>query len=367
MNVEKLKLLFALQENPIAPATQLAKEVGISAPTARAWLEDLKQEQVYVGVHANLRARRLGLELDDFILQVKSYDALLRIERFCEEHPYTSYRARIFGGHQQGIMLQFRQPDSSKSHLLEAFDVMKRKGLVKEIHEIPTLSSEYGSVYTPPRLTAWDSERMTWDFNWKDWWDASVQPEKGLGTKKEPEGEVQIDYLDSQLLEQITRDARRKNTEIIEAIGLDKDEPGVQQRISTRLRRLSEEVVEDYRVFINWTHFDVYNTPFIIARASEEVTDRLISHLARSRFPFASAIRKTKDGFVWSARLPSGHVSELVSLVWSITKGYQVLMIDYKHSQVYGLWSETFDEESQDWRTDESFCCSRPLRLIDSK
>ena len=364
MNVQKLRLLFALQENPVAPATQLAKEVGVSAPTARAWLEDLRKEQVYVGVHANLRCRRLGLELDDFILQVSSYEALLRIEKFCEEHPYTSYRARVFGGDRQGIMLQFRQPDEARAHLLKSFERMKREGLVEEIQELPTLSSEYGSVYTPPRLTAWDSDSMTWRFDWNDWWKRGTQADQSARRRMQPHETVDIDKTDAHLLEQITRNARRKNTEIIEAMGLDKNEPGVQQRISAKLKRLAEEVVEDYRVFINWTHFDVYNTPFVVAKAPESSSDRLIGLLGEGGFPFGSAIRRTKDGFVWSARLPSGHVSELVTFVWSMAESYEILMIDYKHSQVYGLWAETYDDEAQQWRTDKEFCSLSPLRAI---
>jgi len=175
---------------------------------------------------------------------------------------------------------------------------------------------------------------------------------------------VGLDPLDVKLLQEIGTDARRKNIEIIEALGMDKNEPGLQQKISSRLKRLEEEVIESYRVYINWTHFDVYNTPLIIAKADENTTNRLIAHLSTSRFPFGSSVRKIESGFVWSARLPSAHLSEMISLVWSITKTFEVLIIDYKNSQVYGLWSETFDERTNSWRIDREFCLDRPLAAI---
>ncbi len=368
MNTEKLKLLFALQEQPVAPASVLAKQVGVSAPTARAWLESLKKEQVFVGVHTNLRSRRIGLEMDDFVLQVKSHEALLKIEQFCESHPYTSYRARVFGGNIQGIMLQFRQPDSARPHLLNAFDVMKKKGLISSIRELPTLDVEYGSSFTRPRIDAWNPEKLRWDFDWEKWWAAcpkDFQPnqEKSLQTN-EP---VVLDELDVRILEKIGTNARRKNIEIIEELGMDKNTPGLQQKISTRLKRLEEEVIESYRVYINWTHFDVYNTPIIIAEADEDDTNRLISYLSTSKFPFGSSIRRIETGFVWSARLPSAHLSELLSFVWKFTKSHEILIIDYKHSQVYGLWAETFDKESVTWRTDKEFCLDKPLESIGLK
>ena len=64
MNTEKLKLLLALQEDPVAPAAELAKQVGVTPPTARAWLDSLRDEKVYVSVQANILSRRLGLEMD---------------------------------------------------------------------------------------------------------------------------------------------------------------------------------------------------------------------------------------------------------------------------------------------------------------
>jgi len=120
-------------------------------------------------------------------------------------------------------------------------------------------------------------------------------------------------------------------------------------------------------VFINWTHFDVYNTPIIIAEAEEDVTDRLISYLSVSKFPFGSSIRKTEAGFIWSARLPSAHLSELLSLVWKIARRHEILIIDYKHSQGYGLWAEAFNSETKSWKSDKEFCLDAPLKSIGLK
>ncbi len=368
MNLDKLKLLFALQEQPVAPALVLAKQVGISAPTARAWLETLQKEQVFVGVHTNLSSRRIGLELDDFLLKVETYDALKKIEQFCEAHPYTSYRARVFGGEKQGIMVQFREPDRARAYLLKAFDAMKREGLVSEIRELPTLSTEYGSTFTRPKLDAWDPEKMVWIFDWENWWAACPSEiAANLTSHSMDDSLVDLDLLDVQILQEIGTNARRKNIEIIEALGMDKNEPGIQQKISTRLKRLERDVIESYRVYINWTHFDVYNTPLIIARADEEITKRLISYLSTSKFPFGSNIRKIDSGFAWSARLPSAHLSEMISLVWRISKSFEALIIDYKNSQVYGPWAEAFDAKTCTWRVEREFCLDMPLATIGLK
>jgi DNA-binding Lrp family transcriptional regulator len=362
---DKLALLFRLQEQPVAPAAVLAEQVGISPPTARAWLDSLRKDQVYIGVQATLKVRRLGLEMDDFLVNTDSFEGLTKIEKFCGEHPYTSYRARVFGGKSHGMLLQFRQPDAARAHLERAFERMLEEGLVSEVRELPTLSLEYGSVYTHPSFSAWDQERMVWNFDWKKWWGKSPKKAELKGSLVEsPEERIDLDQLDAQLLEEITKNARRKNTEILEAIGLDKMKMGVQQKVSSRLKRIESEVVQDYRLYINWTHFDMYNTPFIIAKTDRDVTARLIEHLKVSEFPFGSSIRPTPNGFVWAARLPSGHLPELVSLVWQISESYELLLIDYRHSLRYGLWAETFDEEEKAWRVDREFCLDKPLKSI---
>ena len=216
MNTKRLKLLFALQEQPIAPASTLAKQVGVTAPTARAWLESLIKERVFVGVNANLRSRRIGLELDDFVLQVTSHNALEKIEEFCETHPYTSYRSRVFGGNTRGIMLQFRQPDTARPHLLEAFEVMMKNSLISEVRELPTLNEEYGSSFTRPRIEALNPDTMGWKFDWDKWWSAC--PEKIQSNEKNQTMSnelVPLDELDVRIIQEISMNARRKNIEII--------------------------------------------------------------------------------------------------------------------------------------------------------
>ncbi len=367
MNKQKLSLLFALQQEPTASAVALAKKVvpEITPPTARAWLESLRKEQVYMGIRASLIVRKLGLEMDDFLVRVDSYDSVKQIEKFCDAHPYTSYRARVYGGEIQGLLLQFRQPDAAREYLLDALNIMKEKDVIKDIREIPTLSAEYGSTYTRPRLEAWDPENLVWRFDWDKWWGAAPKGSTLPKSSRIQDNErVELDELDATLLEQLTKNARRKNTEIIDSIGLDKDKMGVQQKVSQKIKRLDSDVIGSYRVFINWTHFDVYNTPLIIAKSEEGVTDRLISHLESSDFPFGSTIRKTSDGYIWSARLPSAHLSELIALVWKISQSYELLIIDYKHSELYGLWAETFDKVLSDWKTDREFCLEQPLRKI---
>jgi len=349
----------------MAPVVRLAVEVGVSPPTAKTWLDSLRAEQVYVGVQANLNAHKLGLKVDDFLIETSSHSALARIEKFCEEHPYTLYRARAYGGSTQGIFMQFRQPPGARAHLEQALRVMKEQGLAETIREIPTLHPRHDSVYTRPRLEAWDSERMVWTFDWNAWWEDSPSAAKTRKAKKVviTNDVMSLDRFDAKILEIITKDARQKNTEIIEKMGLDKREMGVQQMISKKLKRV-KEAVKSYRAFINWTHFDVYNTPMVIAEASSEVTQRLISHLKDSAFPFGSSIRETPTGFVWYARMPSAHLSELVTLVWQIASSFETLTLDYKYSQRYGLWAETLDEDTRSWRIDEEFCLNAPMQPI---
>ena len=364
MNKEKLLLLLALQEHPVASAAALGRMVGVSPPTAKSWLTQLREDNVYTGVHADLRVHRLGLEIDDFLLHVNSFDALSKLERYCDEHPYTLYRARVYGGGVQGLLVQFRQLDEALKHLEDALEELKNAGIIQDIRELPTLRRQYGSTYTTPRLDAWDSQTMSWNFDWKDCWDKA--PSEEVETPQAPTSaeRLDLDMLDVRLLEELTKDARQKNTDIIKNLGMDKNKMGVQQKVSSKIKRLDQEAIESYRVFINWTHFDVYNTSLILAKAHEDVSNRLLAHLRNDPFPFESGIRKTGEGFVWSVRMPPAHLSELVALVWQISENYEILNIDYRNSEFYGLWAQVFDNEKQDWRTEMDFCLDAPLRSI---
>ncbi|MFW9849174.1 MAG: hypothetical protein ACFFF4_08535 [Candidatus Thorarchaeota archaeon] len=366
MNQEKLALLFALQEQPVAPAALLAKEVGVTPPTARTWLESLRKNKVYSSVQAVLRVRRIGLEMYDYLVRVEDYQSLKTIESFCDAHPYTSYRSRVFGGETRGLLLQFRQPVDVEKHLTKAFYKMMKAGIISDIRELPTLQTQYGSTHTKPRLDAWDPKNLTWKFDWEKWWNkAPVQKFDGFSETSLEEDQIDLDYIDTQLLQELTMDARRKNVDIIRAIRLNPDKKGIQQNVSSRLNRLKENVIETYSVFINWNHFDIYNTPMIIANSDSEKTRQLINHLKSTRdFPFSSNIRETKDGFVWIARLPSAHLSELVALVWKQAVSHELLIIDYKHSERYGLWAETFDKVRNEWRTDKEFCLDDAIEKI---
>ncbi|MBD3157210.1 MAG: hypothetical protein GF309_00350 [Candidatus Lokiarchaeota archaeon] len=364
MNRNQLKLLFKLQESPVAPVAQLAREIGVSAPTVRSWLDELRENQVFVSVPADLHEEKIGLEIHSFLVSVRSYDAVTKLEAFCDAHPYTSYRGRIFGGRHQGLFLQFREPSDAKEYVLDALLTMKEKGIVSKIREFPNLSS-WKSINTRPKLHAWNPSQMVWEFDWEQWWN---------NIRKEPDhhdyesrGAVQaipIDGFDVQLLQEITKDARRKNTDIIRALGRDPYEKGLQQDVSRRIRRLEKEVVKSYRLFINWTYFDVYNTPMVIAKADKDQVEILMYHLENSVFPFGSNIRRIEGGFIWSARLPSAHLSEMVKLVWEIADSFELLMIDYKQSQMYALWAEAWNETSQSWRIGKDFCLNSPLESV---
>ncbi len=365
MNPEMLELLFKLQEMPMAPAKRLAEEVGKSTPTVISWLTRLTEKQVFLGVKPYLKVHKIGLEIYDYLLEVPTYEALTKIEQFCEAHPYTLYRARVYGGKHRGLLVQFRQPPETFKYLEEAFKAMSEGGLIQSVRELPTLQEIYGSIHTRPRLDAWEPERMSWRFDWERWWAKEPRIKQIATTRDDGSSEerIKIDRLDAMILQELTRNARQKNIDIIKNLGMNPREGSVQQKISKRILRL-QDVIDSYRVFINWTYFDVYNTPMLIVRATPETTDRLLKKLAEGTFPFSSSFRKVPDGFVWYARLPSAHFSELIALIWRISKDYELLIIDYKHSQTYGLWAETLSEDSGEWITDSVFCLEKPLKSI---
>jgi DNA-binding Lrp family transcriptional regulator len=351
MTIEEkdLPLLIALQQHPLAPASKLAEIVGVSTPTIITRLEDLKKDKSYYSVYADLKAEALGLEIVDVILQVRELENISFIEqKICYEHPYTLFRIRCFG-ERNGLFLQFRIPKGSRKNLLKLLDHLKKDNKIHD-YFIPNYLPNTRKIFTNANLANWQPAMMKWSFDWDEWISKlSTMGSKKLELNNGKSYLKKLDDLDIALLQALTMNARRKNTEIMAALNLDKNTVGLPQKVSRRLQFLREKIVSQFRVFLKWDTFEIYNSFLIVANCPPDKKFQLQNTLYYNPIPFESLYKVTKNGFMWYLRCPSSHFSDVSAFVLSITNQAQFYFLDYKTSEFYGLWKGAFDPKTHSW------------------
>jgi DNA-binding Lrp family transcriptional regulator len=346
-----LELLIALQENPLAPASKLAKEINLSTPTVITRLELLKQDKSYYNVFANINPSTLDLEIIDVLLEIDNIENVGYFEKqICYNHPYTLFRIRCFGKF-NGLYVQFRIPKNSRELLTDLLDHLKKKKKIQN-YIIPDVSLNLQPIYTNANLINWESKLMRWKFNWDSWIQKLEKMDSNELLQPAQKSVLSVlDELDIALLQEITMSARRKNTELMDSMKMDRNKVGLQQKISRKLKSLNQRIISHYRVFLRWETFEIYNSFLVLCECDKEVKFKLQNLLKNHPIPFESMFKITDNGFLWYLRCPASHFSNVSSIIWDLSKKVKFFYLDYKKSEFYGLWKGAFDSSNHQWST----------------
>ncbi len=354
LTAQYLSLLIALQERPLATIEELATRIGVSKPTALRRLRLLSGEEGgkrYFTVNPLLNNHNLGLEATDVLLEATGPEATTVLERVARVHPYTAYRCRCYGAF-NGVFLQFRVPLGTSSQVRGLVRLLQQAGVVERAQFV--VANE-PTIYTSLKIDGWDPESMRWDFDWANWFQTDVM----APPQESPTGDsgVALEWLtqrDLEILYELMKNARRKNVEIIDALrrrGVDI----TPTTFSRRLRMLREECIEGYRVAFDPEAFDIYSNIIVVGRGDPDELLDLWSRLQARPIPFESTMRVSGDELFWFVRLQPSHLSPLLSSLYSLLTEMSVFLMDYTHSYIFYIWSQTLDEENHRWRTDREF------------
>jgi hypothetical protein len=254
-------------------------------------------------------------------------------------------------GQCNGLYVQFRIPIGSRTELFDLLRQLKEKNRIQDFTIIKILDNTQ-TIYTQANLANWESNLMRWEFDWENWLEKLSQTSSKLLEFHPPSSVLEdLDRLDFALLEEITMNARRKNTEIMDTLGLDKTITGLPQKISRKMHYLQEHIVNRYRVFLRWETFEIYNSFLVNTKCNRTISGRIQNLLANDPIPFESIFKITKEGFLWYIRCPASHFSSVSELLWTIDDKVNFYYLDYKKSEYYGLWSEPFSFENHKWNT----------------
>ena len=274
--------MLVIQNDPLAPVSTIAKRIGMSTSSTAERIKRLQSSVAFKAVHADLNLNALGLELHDFFYQAKTYQALEFLEKtLCYYHPYVLYRGRCYGRF-SGLYIQYRIPKGGLHYLHRINDELVRVGIISGIEHIQREALEKG-VSIKSSLNSWNRGKLCWEFDWKQWEEEFENISKSSNRLKpvKPLDLRVFDDLDVKLLAELTRNARQKNIDIIRNFGLDGSKTGITQLISRKLSVLKSQAISDYRIFLNWKYFDLYQTIMIKGTCPKEISLQLRNYLLK--------------------------------------------------------------------------------------
>ncbi len=343
---------------------ELAMRVSFSRTTVSEYLRKMSSKgkdstDRLFRVIPQLDEVSLGLNTTDCFLMTSNLESLKRMERLCDEHPYTKYRARCYGAH-SGLFVQFRIPSGTQPMIKDLLRRVKSAGHLDAFSVLPT--SEHPPIFSTSKVANWNPRTFTWRFDWNRWFEKEV--DTVIPQKKG--GEAFLDVLtkkDLYIICQLNHGARRKQKDMIQALSKD----GIDftsQDFSRRLKRIEERFITGYHVFVEPTAFDLYSNVILTATCDSEQIYRLQSRMTAHPIPFRSTLKRNDNYLFWYLQLPPSHLSALLGRMHSISRNFVVTMLDYHRSQVYGPWAEAFDEEAAQWRKDREFMVTDVLGRI---
>ncbi|TFG35001.1 ArsR family transcriptional regulator [Candidatus Thorarchaeota archaeon] len=356
-----LTLLIALQEGPMDRIEQIAERVGLSRTTVSRdlkWLSGKLVESTrrYFRVVPDLNEPALGLETIDVFLDTSDFNTLRTLEKMCDVHPYTKYRARCFG-HHFGLFVQFRIPIGTKTLITVLLKEIKSRNLISNYSILPT--TEVEPIFSVSRLQHWNSESFSWDFDWNSWASKKIR-KKLVESTQQKQLVTQLDKQDISILTHLSYGARRKQKEIIEALAKDNIHLSSQD-FSRRLAYLNNYFIKDYIVFLDTDAFDLYSNVILTARTEPGFSEEIISLMNLNPIPFRSTLKIKDDFLLWFLRLPPNHLSEFLTYLQPRVRELNVSLLDHQKSTTYGVWDGAFDNG---WKRDRKFLVNDVLETL---
>ena len=351
-----LSLLLALQEGPLETTQDLSRRVDYSRSTVAKylkWLDGKSEEspKKFFRVVPEFDEAALGLFTLDVFLKTDRYESIMNLEQLCDAHPYTKYRARSYGGI-PGLFAQFRIPIGSQNHLRTLLESKINVKYLDSFWILPTANTH--PIFSIARLEHWDNNSFTLDFDWSSWIESDVEIPP---VKKPKQSAPRLDLLskkDMYILSDLVHGARRKQKEIIDKFS----KRGIEftsQEFSRRLKVLQDYFTQGYHVFIDPEAFDLYSNVILTANVEERFALELQAKMLSNPIPFRSTLKIADEFLFWYLRLPPSHMSRVLEYIHRNSSNLMVSLVDYENTEVYGIWPETFDEESKSWRTSSEF------------
>jgi len=352
-----LKILQALIENPLGSIKKLSGDADLSPPTFKKRLERLIERGVLQRkgyVSAQICYPAVGLELVA-VLSECNPQGLLLMEKVCDLHPYTRYRARCLGA-TNGIFMMFALPHGTLGNLIQLMDALSREGAVVR-YRIQTPINKW--IYSEPDLRLYDPNENTWSFDWQKWSNTMEYSSPPRLERFPPSVMDRINKADIRTLRILSIDARRSRKEIAEDVALQPYE------LSRRLNFFRENrVIDRYRIILGLRQFGHLTGALFEGRASVEATERIA--YAVSQLLFQSTFVPTQSGYILYSMIQASDFPMLAMELQRQSRSVDVMWCDYASTMRYWFDNEPSNFTVQGWRADKEYMIGDVLQKLGS-
>lgn len=360
LSSEDFAILLALESNPFMPMTELAILLGITRITAKKRVEDLKERDIIRTPIAIYNPQTLGLNRINVLAFVNTIEKLRLLELACDEHPYTHYRARFYGG-QFGLFMQFDAPGNTTGLIDEFLQKLDKEGIISQYELFPSVGTR-NDIYAD--LSRYNAKMSSWTFSWNDWFTTLDKENEGLPEKQE----IVKKYSSFQeshfkILRMLTANASIKQTDIIEKLKLSRTQTHREYNF------VMENYIERICFIYNREMFDLTETYITIgSNLGKSKAGQIFSAVKNNPPPFRLALDLIENDkiLLWGNMTPA-QASSFAFSMWHTISSTQIYTLDTKKSLLYWFYPNNFDFQNMDWKVSKDYLIKEPLSRTLSK
>ena len=360
LSSEDFAILLALESNPFMPMTELATLLGITRITAKKRVDGLKERDIIRTPIAIYNPQALGLNRINVIAFVNSIEKLRILELACDEHPYTHYRARVYGG-QFGLLMQFDTPGNTTTQTDEFLRKLAKEDIILQYELLPSIGIR-NDIYAD--LSRYNAKMSSWIFSWDDWFTGLDEEKSSLPVKQI----ITKDFSKFQqshfkILRMLTANASIKQTDIIEKLKLSRTQTHREYNF------VMENYIERIRFIYNREIFDLTETYITIGSDLEKSkSDQIFSAVKNNPPPFRLALDLIENNkiLLWGNMTPA-QASSFAFSMWRTISSTQIYTLDTKKSRLYWFYPDNFDFQIMEWKVSKDYVIKDPLNRTLSK
>lgn len=349
--------------------------------------KDLKKKSHNLAFYAKFNYDLLNLDRFDFFIECEDTNQLENVRKFCDTHPYTSYRTRIHGG-KNGVYIIFFMPKDILGMLLFSLQSLKDNQLIQEFTRIFQTSNV--NIFSLLRVDVFNASQNKWEFNFEtsiNKFSNEVTPNKLLDffdVKKEQPILNKLNKIDIMILNEWGYGAgpRKTKAEILNNITNGK----IYESYITDLKinryiisdhidyLLNENIIEYVGVGFDRRKIQIFTTLFYSGEAKKEFLNLFANYVKSTHFPFESrfSIGDTTGDyakFTWWVSFTPNIVSEVTEYLFKNCTKLEtfIIIMNTNDSETYALYHANFmpyGDVGGSWNNTEDHCLIEPLKIF---
>jgi len=357
LSIKDKLFLIALKADPFMSINDLAEKLGISWITAKKRYEKLKSENIIRNPIAIFRPEPLGLERVNVLVETPTIESLMLTEKACTIHPYTHYRARVFGK-VFGLFIQFDTPKGTEKKLKDFLEGLQTYQYINSFQVFKSKRIRFESF---PDLSKFDVKSYKWNFSWEEWIEKLNEQPITLPESYKINTNFNK-FLESHftILRKITANAEVTQKEIKEELNLSRTEAYRQYHY------VLDKYIDSIRLIYDRRAFNLTETFLTIGKTDDrKKLAKFFNNLKNNPPPFHFSLDLVENnGFIFWCNMDTHQVHNFNFSLWKVFPKMNTYVIDSNQSSIYWFYPPNFDFKKRQWKTSREYMIEEPLAKL---